>query len=612
MDMKPDNILVDNDMVPKITDFGLSRLDNKTQTMSADRLGSLGYCAPEYRQQGKMSFKSDIYSLGVIIIELVTGQKAVLSNNNNNNVLRRWRHRWRKTGKEAQLVYQQVSKCIEIGLLCQEIDPLKRPYIWDIMDDIGQMEGVNGSIRNDSDYKFGQISTYSEDDDMLGIEPLELHFPFRPNKQMSCAIELTNETGSYIAFNVEHMNPLAYCVQPRKDIMPPRSKCSVKITRQPQAKAPRDCTSEFTVWSSKVNDCLSIEDITANMFNNEAVNIVDDVNLDVVFDVSEEINVTIQPLLQIIDDAVGRINCLDAHQTEPLIITGHKFGDVQIWDSDTQKVVASVKVSKIFVSIVKFIARMRWVVALSDNCFFHVYKYEMELEKVTSFRAHDYRDHALCSLDVHPTQPYVLSGRGRQIKLWDWDQDWNCIQTFEEHSYSIRELKFNPEDTNSFASASHDYTVKVWSLDSPKSKYTLSGHSDWVYRVDFFRCDGQQYLISGSRDKTAKIWDLQKKKCVHTLEHECHVYSVFAHPSLPVLVTGTRNGAVRVWSSTDFRLKKKLEVDWPVYGLACLMGSERVAVAQFYAVSVMKIGDEEGQGGCEGSSNENSIAAIDY
>ncbi|KAM3215255.1 hypothetical protein ACQJBY_067310 [Aegilops geniculata] len=86
MDMKPDNILVDNDMVPKITDFGLSRLDNKTQTMSADRLGSLGYCAPEYRQQGKMSFKSDIYSLGVIIIELVTGQKAVLSNNNNNNV----------------------------------------------------------------------------------------------------------------------------------------------------------------------------------------------------------------------------------------------------------------------------------------------------------------------------------------------------------------------------------------------------------------------------------------------------------------------------------------------------------------------------------------------
>ncbi|KAM3215250.1 hypothetical protein ACQJBY_067308 [Aegilops geniculata] len=285
MDMKPDNILLDNDMVPKITDFGLSRLDEMTQTMSKDRLGSQGYCAPEYWSQGKMSFKSDMYGLGVIIIELVTGQKALPISNN--KVLRRWRHRWRKTGKETELVYQQVAKCIKIGLLCQEIDPSKRPFIWDIIDDIRQAEGVNGSIRNDSEYKFGQISPYSEDDDMLGIEPLELHFPFQLNKQTSCTIQLTNETGSYIAFNVEHMNPLSYYAQPQKDIMPPRSKCNVEITMQPQAKAPRDHTSEFTVWSTEVNDGLDIEDMATIKFIKEAVNVVDEVNLDVVFDVSE-------------------------------------------------------------------------------------------------------------------------------------------------------------------------------------------------------------------------------------------------------------------------------------------------------------------------------------
>nr|XP_020196684.2 coatomer subunit beta'-2 isoform X1 [Aegilops tauschii subsp. strangulata]XP_045087076.1 coatomer subunit beta'-2 isoform X1 [Aegilops tauschii subsp. strangulata] len=315
---------------------------------------------------------------------------------------------------------------------------------------------------------------------------------------------------------------------------------------------------------------------------------------------------------KIIDDTVGWVLCMDAHQTEPLIITGHESGYVQIWNSDTQKVVASIKVSQDIVSKVKFIARKRWIVAASRDCFVHVYKYEKELETVTSFKVHD-GDFVWCSLDVHPTQPYVLSGCFGQIKLWDWDQDWNCIQTFEkEHSDDIRELKFNPEDTNSFASASDDYTVKVWSLDSPKSKYTLFGHSHHVYCLDFFKRDGQQYLISGSRDDTAKIWDLQKKECVHTLEHEYEVVCyVFAHPSLPVLITGGRDGAVRVWSSTDFRLKKKLEVGAPVYGLACLMGSERVAVAHFDGVSVMEIGDEEGQGGCEGSSNENSIAAID-
>ena len=245
---------------------------------------------------------------------------------------------------------------------------------------------------------------------------------------------------------------------------------------------------------------------------------------------------------------------------------------------------------------------------MSNDCSVNVYKYEKELQKVTSFKVQDC-DVNLCSLDVHPTQPYVLSGCGEQIKLWDWDQDWNCIQTFEEHSNFI-----NSEDTNSFASASCDNTVKVWSLDSPKSKYTLSGHSQWVYCLDFFKRDGQQYLISGSFDKTAKIWDMEKEECVHTLEHESTVISVVSHPNLPVLVTGTDDGAVYVWSSTDFRLKTILQLGprmGYVAGFACLMGSGRFAVAHERGVSVIQIPDEEEQSGCSNGSNANSISATD-
>ncbi|VAI93738.1 unnamed protein product [Triticum turgidum subsp. durum] len=613
MDLKPDNILLDNDMVPKITDFGLSRLDEKSKTMSEERHGSIGYCAPEYLHKGKMSFKSDMYSLGIIIIELVTGEKEIRSDNN--NVLRRWRHRWKKTGKETPLAYQQVAKCLEIGLLCHEIEPTKRPYIWHMIHVIREIEGANGKLSNAYEHAFGQISPYSEDD-MLGIEPLQLHFPFELNKQMSCTLKLTNGMDSYIAFNIENTSPLPYCTQPQKGIMPPRSKCNVEITLQLQGNAPgyMHRSNELVVWSTNVNDCLAVEDITTNMFTNEVVNVVDDVNLDVVFyvsepqEASEETSWTIQPLLlfgQITDAAVDGFHCMDAHQTEPLIVTGHRFGHVQIWKSDTQKVVASIKVSERGVSFVKLIARKRWIVVVSDDCLLHVYKYEKELEKVTSFKAHDSLARPRCSLDVHPTQPYVLSGWREKIKLWDWDQDWNCIQTFEEHSYDIRELKFNPEDSNSFASASDDCTVKVWSIDSPKSKYTLSGHSESVLCVDFFKRDGQQYLISGSRDNTTKIWDLQKE-CLHTLEHESTVFSVFAHPSLPVLITGCHDDVVRVWSSTDFRLKTKLKVFSLVRGFACLMGSERVAVAHYHGVSMMEIDDEEGQGESEGS-NDNSI-----
>ncbi|GJM98076.1 hypothetical protein PR202_ga15051 [Eleusine coracana subsp. coracana] len=287
-----------------------------------------------------------------------------------------------------------------------------------------------------------------------------------------------------------------------------------------------------------------------------------------------------------------RVKAVDLHHTEPWIMACLYSGSICIWNYQTQTMVKSFEVSELPVRSGKFIARKQWVVAGADDMFIRVYNYNT-MDKVKVFEAHT--DYIRC-VAVHPTLPYVLSASDDMlIKLWDWDKGWMCTQIFEGHSHYVMQVTFNPKDTNTFASASLDRTVKIWSLGSPDPNFTLDGHSKGVNCVDYFTGGNRPYLITGSDDQTAKVWDYQTKSCVQTLEGHAHnVSAVCFHPELPIIMTGSEDGTVRLWHSTTYRLENTLNYGLErVWALGYMKGSRRVVIGYDEGTIMIKIGREE-------------------
>ncbi|XP_027360194.1 vesicle-associated protein 1-2-like isoform X2 [Abrus precatorius] len=121
--------------------------------------------------------------------------------------------------------------------------------------------------------------------DLLNIDPLELKFFFELKKQISCTLQLSNKTDSYVAFKVKTTNPKKYCVRPNTGIVSPRSTCDVIVTMQAQKEAPADmqCKDKFLLQSVKTPDGATPKDITAEMFNKEAGHVVEECKLRVLY-----------------------------------------------------------------------------------------------------------------------------------------------------------------------------------------------------------------------------------------------------------------------------------------------------------------------------------------
>ncbi|KAK8919103.1 Cysteine-rich receptor-like protein kinase 26 [Platanthera zijinensis] len=132
-DLNCTNILLDAEMNPKISDFGHAKLVgiDESQWDTKQIAGTSGYMAPEYALRGLFSTKSDVFSYGMVVLEIITGRRNGSFTNLQTYVWQNWSQekaeRVIDEGLDGEYRVEQVLMCIKIGLLCVQAEPEERP-----------------------------------------------------------------------------------------------------------------------------------------------------------------------------------------------------------------------------------------------------------------------------------------------------------------------------------------------------------------------------------------------------------------------------------------------------------------------------------------------------
>ncbi|XP_020231275.2 putative leucine-rich repeat receptor-like serine/threonine-protein kinase At2g24130 [Cajanus cajan] len=171
-DLKPSNILLDEDMTALVTDFGISRLLHSDENISTSNsasfssthgllCGSVGYIAPEYGMGKHASTEGDVYSYGVLVLEMVSGRRPTDVLSHEGSSLCEWIKRQYTQQHQLQNLVEQTlqrfSPCgipyhrnkilkdvilelIELGLLCTQHNPSTRPTMLDVAQEMGRLK----------------------------------------------------------------------------------------------------------------------------------------------------------------------------------------------------------------------------------------------------------------------------------------------------------------------------------------------------------------------------------------------------------------------------------------------------------------------------------------
>jgi serine/threonine protein kinase len=184
-DIKPHNILLDENFIPKISDFGLAKLhpiENSIVTMTGIR-GTIGYMAPElfYKNIGGVSYKADVYSFGMLLMEMASKRKNLKSNAEHSSQIYFPFWIYDQLKKEEEIEMEDVTeedmkivrKMIMVALWCIQLKPNDRPSMSKVVE---MLEGDIESIEMPPEPTLYPDEIISRDDTINSDQPISNEF----------------------------------------------------------------------------------------------------------------------------------------------------------------------------------------------------------------------------------------------------------------------------------------------------------------------------------------------------------------------------------------------------------------------------------------------------